>query len=122
MLFRAPYFSAYYVLAVLLVACDIEIVSVNEQFDTSKSLLIYIDRQNSMYVLAEDTDKRLDDEASRELVAHVLSEDPNAQILISPDPGASTEAIVGVIEWLEQNGADFAKIGLIDVESLRWHE
>jgi len=117
MTFRAPYFSAYYVLAVLLVACDIEIVSVNEQFDTSKSLMIYIDGQDSTYVLAEDTDERLDDEAFREHVAHVLSEDPSAQILISPDPGASTEAIVRVLDWLEQNGAE--KIRFIDVESLQ---
>jgi biopolymer transport protein ExbD len=84
-----------------------------DEGDLSKQIIINIDSQGSMYVLAEDAGERLDGDASRKYIATMLSEDPSIQVVVHTDPQTPTEALVRVIDWLHQNGAAFTGAPMI---------
>jgi biopolymer transport protein ExbD len=95
----------FQILAVLLAACGTETRSAPQQVDLPEQLIVNIDSQGSMYILAEDTGERLNEAESRKKAVAFLHENPGSTILVTADSGAPYEAVVRVIEWLGENGA-----------------
>ena len=89
----------------LFAACGTETSPLHDQGDIPEELVVSIDSQGSMYILAEVTGERLDEEESRKVVAAFLSDNPGTMVLVHADPGAPSEAIARVLAWLDENGA-----------------
>ena len=76
------------------------------QDEPSEQLIVNIDRLGSMYVAAEDTGDRLDEETSRNQVAFILGENPSRPVVIRSDRQASSRSVAAVLAWLAESGAE----------------
>lgn len=102
---RAFNVCGFQVLAVLLAACGMETRSAHDQSDLPEPLIVSIDSQGSMYILVEDTGKRLSEAESRQKTVAFLHDNPGSTILVTADSGAPPAAVARVLAWLDENGA-----------------